>query len=65
MPDLKGKDDLMIGISISLKEDIGIGIVISTMREGMSQLDSILSWTSRISRGKLFPGLVEHSGVNL
>ena len=59
---------MMIGINMSLEKDIGIKIDTSAIREGMSLLDSILSWTSQIwkeNTAQRFPRLVEYSGANL
>ena len=60
--------NLIIGTVMSLEKDMGIKIDTCVIKEGMSQLNSILSWTFRISKGKCSTtifGLVEHGGAVL
>ena len=55
MTSMMVKIDLKIGTSMNIENDMGIKIDTSIVRKGMSQLDSILSWTSQILKGKHSP----------
>ena len=44
--------NLIIGTVMSLEKDMGIKTGTCVIKEGVSQLDSILSWIFQISKGK-------------